>query len=90
MIEKTIFEYLGYHFKPLKKLPVNLTFNKISQYLNQDRELGFSTYDWKKADYDYNDFYTAANNSEYDIFKCIENNFNYIPCDNELFLYGKK
>jgi len=86
------FKYLGYTFKPVKKLSKDMDFFRISRYLKSDRELGFSTYDWweNKKDYSYEGFYKACNDSEYDIFKCIETGKNYIPASNELFQYTSK
>ena len=91
-MENKTFEYLGLQFMPIKKLGKNMDFMTISRFLKSDFDLGMSTYDWwkNKKDYNYNDFYKASGDSECDIFKCIENGKNYIPCGNELFQYTSK
>lgn len=88
------FEYGGFHFVPSRK------FNKveknnircITKNLASDKNLGFfRTNDilgrTQKYPYSYENFYKASNNSEADIFICIENNKLYTPGENELFLY---
>ena len=37
--------------------------------------------------YKYEDFYEAASNTKFDIFKCYETGKNYLPGQNELFEY---
>lgn len=90
--EKIKFEYLGYHFTPVRRLTnKQLNLKSISKHLKSDIELGFSTYSWKKnkRDYTHEGFYKAAGNEDYDLFECEENGKMYIPCDSELFEYIK-
>ena len=90
MEKEKVFEYLGLHFQPIKKFRKNQSFYSISRRFRRDFDLGFTTYDDRKKDYSYVEFYIASGNSECDIFKCIENNKNYVPCNNELFEYVKE
>lgn len=83
------FEYLGYHFTPTKRLTQN-EFNELCYHYKSDFELGFCTYEWKKAEYDYEEFYDACGEKWFDLFKCEENGRTYIPCENELFEYVHK
>lgn len=84
-----IFEYNGYHFKPVRKLKESEMKNIriFSKHIRSDRELGMCNYDWKKCDYNWNSFYEASNNSQLDIFICEENGKLYVPCENELFQF---
>lgn len=41
--------------------------------------------DWKKHGYSHKAFYAASDNDPCDIFRCIENDKLYIPCEHELF-----
>lgn len=75
------FEYLGYHFKPYRKLKKD-----DRKRLATDKELGFTRYEWNsKVPYDYEAFYKASGDSEADVFLCRENSKLYVPCLNELF-----
>ena len=81
MISGEEFEYLGYHFKPSRKITKD-----DKRRLITDKELGFTKYDWNsKAPYEYEDFYKASGDSMADVFLCRENGRLYIPCLNELF-----
>lgn len=89
-----MFEYNGYHFKPVRKLKESekkdiCTFSK---YIRSDRELGICDYnvDWKKHNYSWKDFYSASNDSQLDIFLCAENGKLYVPCEHELFQFEEK
>lgn len=84
-IEAT-FEYMGYHFTPFKRL-FQKELDNLCEHMKSDFELGFSTYEWKKVDYDYEEFYAACGEKWFDLFRCEENGKTYIPCGNELFEY---
>ncbi|MEE1351757.1 MAG: hypothetical protein UHM23_06875 [Clostridia bacterium] len=76
------FEYEGKHFIGVGYVSdKDNALNKVYS----DTELNLTAYN--NGTYNYNAFYRAANNSPYDIFKCLENNKNYIPGENELFGY---
>lgn len=84
-----MFEYNGYHFEPERKLRENekkdiCTFSK---HIKSDRELGMCDYkvDWKKSDYSWKKFYEASCDSQLDLFRCVENEKLYVPCEHELF-----
>lgn len=82
------FYYLGYHFIPEKTLTGPAAgFYQISKHLVSDRDLGFSTYAWKKRGYSYKSFYAASPVKDCDLFRCVENGRLYTPAENELFLY---
>ncbi len=85
-----IFEYSGYHFKPVGIFPTKDTIYLVRQYSKSDRELGITKYDWSKAPYDYKEFYKASSNNKNDVFRCLENNKLYTPAENELFEYTGK
>lgn len=88
------FEYGGVHFVPLGI--VKDSFANISKNLETDRRLGM----WNvnntnhnaicKVNYHYKDFYEACGNIKCDVFKCLENGKNYLPGENEMFLYNGK
>ena len=89
-----MFEYNGYHFEPVRKLKESekkdiCTFSK---HIRSDRELGICDYnvDWKKHNYSWKDFYSASNDSQLDIFLCVENGKLYVPCEHELFRIEEK
>lgn len=85
------FCYLGYHFIPVKTpAGPDSDFYRLSRHLVSDRELGFSTYAWKKRGYSYRSFYAASPEKNCDLFRCVENGRLYIPAENELFLYAKQ
>ena len=88
--EPSVFEYSGKHFKPYRKFTKrDGDFRKQLCNAINDRELGISKYEWQKSDYDYTEFYTASGNSDFDIFRCIENGKLYVPGQNELFKYNE-
>jgi len=99
--EPGVFEYGGYHFKPDRQFHKGEVTRRLKgdsrpwktdaayamQNMSSDFGLGLSKYDWKKAEYSYEGFYTASGNSEANIFKCVENGRYYVPHENELFQY---
>ena len=85
--EQDIFEFRGYHFTAVGKLPKGYDINEISKVIASDRELGMSSYDWAKHTYSHYSFYLASGDSQADLFRCLENGKVYLPGDNELFCY---
>lgn len=87
-----MYEYGGKHFKPHSKL------GKVKEIaellLEADPELGFfdADYNGRKMKFQYNHdaFYKAMNDSEMDVFLCVENGKLYVPCEHELFIYKGK
>jgi hypothetical protein len=101
--EPGVFEYGGYHFKPVRNFRKGEVTRRLAgdsrpwktdaQYemrnMSSDRELGLSKHEWKKTDYSHEGFYAASGNSGADIFKCIENGKLYVPHENELYRYNE-
>lgn len=89
-----VFEYQGYHFKPKRQFdPKTEDFFSVTRNLRSDAELGLFAGDYngkQKKQYSYEDFYKASTSKEADIFLCIENGKEYIPCGYELQEYMKK
>lgn len=81
------FEFRGYHFAAVGKLPKGYDINEISKVISSDRELGMSNYDWAKHTYSHYGFYLSSGDSQADLFRCLENGKIYLPGDNELFCY---
>lgn len=83
------YEYGGFHFIPHSKLGVIYSLTDI--ILRSDPEMGFLDRDYpgikSKYAYSHDGFYKAMNDSNMDIFKCVENGKLYIPCNHELFIY---
>ena len=79
------FEYKGFHYVPLRRFDMEekkMSLKDISKYLvsSKGSEVG-------NADYGFNNFYKASGDSTADIFLCVENGKQYIPCENELMEY---
>jgi hypothetical protein len=103
MRDKEIFEYGGYHFKPVRRFrdgeldkpqendsrPRKQDARYAMRNMSSDFSLGITSYDRKKTDdaYSADAFYAASGDSTADIFKCIENGRLYVPGENELFRY---
>ena len=101
--EPGVFEYGSYHFKPYRQFRKGEVTRRLEgdsrpwktdaayamRNMSSDFGLGLSTYDWKKdgTDYSHKGFYAASENSDADIFMCIENGKLYVPHENELFQY---
>lgn len=89
MVMDKVYEYGGKHFIPHSKLGKVEHIADIK--LRTDVELGFFDADYngrkKKFDYSHKEFYNAMEDSEMDIFKCVENKKLYVPCEHELFIY---
>ncbi len=105
MRDKEVFEFGGYHFKPVRQFADREVDKQLetdsrpwkndAQYamrnMASDFSLGISAYDWKKTEtaYSIDAFYAASGDSTADIFKCIENGKLYVPGENELFRYNE-
>jgi hypothetical protein len=83
------FEYMGFHFRPMGKVR-----GDFSSIIRKCGDILLSRFEKKPSDiplleetqYSHEGFYKAAN-SEDDIFRCIEEDGVYIPCENYLFRY---
>ena len=86
--DENIFEYQGYHFKPVGILPQGLEGKELVNQTRGNTELHLTTYE-REDDilYSYAGFYEASGSSKADIFRCMETGRNYIPGENELFGY---
>ncbi len=88
------FEYGNVHFVPVGV--VNDSFEKLSKNIESDMKLGMWSVNYHghneicKRNYSRIGFYEACGNIKCDIFKCLENGKNYIPGENEMFLYNGK
>ncbi len=89
-----VFEYQGYHFKPKRQFdPKTEDFFSVTRNLRSDAALGLFAADYngkQKKQYSYEEFYKASTNKKADIFLCIENGKEYVPCGYELQEYKKK
>jgi len=88
-ITSACYKYGGYHFEPCGKLE---KVDDVSELvLVPDEELGFFDSDWggRKRRHLYNRiaFYASVEDSECDIFRCLENGRLYVPCEHELFRF---
>ena len=93
-VEEGVFIYGGYHFIPYgfftKKESNDL--KVLTQRLRTDADLGFFADSniagrTQKYRYEYDDFYAAAGDHTFDIFKCTDNGKLYVPGAHELFEY---
>ena len=85
--EQEGFEYNGYHFVPIGKIDSESTLKEIANVTVSKNSLGMSVYDGSRLPYSYDEFYLAAQQSEADVFRCIETGKPYLPGTNELFEY---
>lgn len=85
--EQEGFEYNGYHFVPIGKIDSESTLQEIANVTVSKNSLGMSVYDGSRLPYSYDEFYLAAQQSEADVFRCIETGKSYLPGTNELFEY---
>lgn len=89
--EQKGFEYNGYHFEPIGKIDSESTLKEIGKAIVSNKDtLDMSVYQGSRLPYSYVGFYAAANESEADVFRCIENGKSYLPGENELFEYTGK
>lgn len=79
-----VFKYGNYHFLGIGYLPKNK--KEVTKHIGKN-DIGISSYNDATTPYKYDDFYDAAGNLKYDVFKCYETGKNYVPGQNELFLY---
>ena len=88
--ENGYFLYQGYHFKPLRQFTEEESFWEVTGHLRRDVELGMMETDYcglQKHPYSYAEFYAASTDKTADIFPCLENQKEYIPCEHELQQY---
>lgn len=92
--ENGYFVYQGYHFKPLRQFAESEgDFFDITRRLKRDDELGMMDADYygkQKRPYSHEEFYAASTDKEADIFLCLENQKEYVPCQHELQEYMQK
>ena len=81
------FEYNGYHFVPIGKIDSESTLQEIANVTVSKNSLGMSVYDGSRLPYSYDEFYLAAQQSDADVFRCVETGKSYLPGTNELFEY---
>jgi len=96
-----MFEYSGYHFKPYRQFhkgevdrhlegdsrPYKMDMQYAMRNIETDFSLNLRNVGSAGEKWSYDGFYAASDNSEADIFICIENNNLYVPALNELFRY---
>lgn len=86
------FCYGGKHFIPEGRFDqTNVSLNEVLSQLSVDVELGFCVVDYKylsKFPYTQDGFYEAASDKKCDVFRCVENNKLYVPCQNDLQQYN--
>jgi hypothetical protein len=101
--EPGVFEYGGYHFKPLRKFrkgeidkplandsrPWKQDARYAMRNMQSDSELALRNDGTAKTVWSHEAFYTASGNSKCDVFRCIENGKLYVPCENQLFRYDE-
>jgi hypothetical protein len=102
--EPGVFEYGGYHFKPVRSFGKNEVdkpldtdsrpWKKDAQFamrnMSSDSDLNIRNQNSNgNSDYSHEKFYAASRGSEADIFMCIENGKLYVPGANELFHYNE-
>ena len=85
--ESPIFEYNGFHFEAVGKLPDNSDARDVVNNTVSKNELGMSDYEDGKLTYSHNSFYDASTVKTADIFRCVETGKNYLPGEHELFEY---
>lgn len=81
--------YNGLHFKPLRKFTtkeIKESLYGFSKKIENDFEHTKATMS-NDGNYNYNTFYDAANNTEADVFLCLENGKHYVPGGKCLFIY---
>jgi len=91
--EKGYFLYQGFHFKPVGQFPKQENdFFKIVRRLRSDDELGMKSayYGTGKRPYSHKEFYEASPVKDADIFLCLENQKEYVPCEHELQQYMRE
>lgn len=86
------FAYGGKHFIPEGRFDeAKASLTEILSMLSSDTELGFCVPNYKypsKYPYSQDGFYDAATDKRCDVFRCVENNALYVPCQTDLRLYN--
>ncbi|MCD8089480.1 MAG: DUF3849 domain-containing protein [Clostridiales bacterium] len=83
--DNNIFEYQGYHFKPIGNFLSKDDFNSLSRNIVSHSSPYMSVYEDSEIAYFRNDFYRASNNSKADVFLCVETGKIFTPGENMLF-----
>lgn len=85
------FCYGGKYFLPEGRFDqANISLNEVLSKLSVDLELGFCVPNYKyqsKYPYSQKGFYDAATDKKCDVFRCVENDKLYVPCQNDLQQY---
>ena len=87
-----VFEYNGFHFRPVRSFDRKeggMSLKGMSEYLRDARGTAVG-----RMAYDYDKFYGGfrgkyGKDTPADIFLCLENGKEYIPCENSLMEYTK-
>lgn len=91
LAENGYFLYQGFHFKPAGQFTEkDGNFFDITKRLKRDVELGMMEEGYsgqQKCSYSYEAFYEASPVKDADIFICLENQKEYVPCQHELQQY---
>lgn len=91
LAENGYFLYQGFHFKPAGQFTEkDGDFFDITKRLKRDVELGMMETGYsgqQKYSYSYEAFYEASPVKDADIFICLENQKEYVPCQHELQQY---
>ena len=83
----SVFEYNGFYFEAVGKLPENSGIPDIARNTISKNELGMSDYEDGRLPYSHDSFYEASTAKTADIFRCVETGKNYLPGEHELFEY---
>lgn len=93
-VEDGVFAYGGYRFIPYGFFTKqeNNDLRLLTRKLRTDTDLGFFADSniagrIQKYRYDYDEFYAAAGDHTFDIFRCTDNGKLYVPGAHELFEY---
>ena len=83
------FLYGGYHFRPAGQFPPNENdLFTITRKLRLDTSLNLTDYGKEQGfAYSYEAFYAASTEKKCDVFRCMENDRLYVPCEHELQQY---
>ena len=94
--EPGVFEYGGYHFKPVRQFRKGEAYRKLKGDSRGKADMQFAMRNMKDdlnlridwTGYTHEKFY-AVSGSDADIFQCVENGKLYVPCSGKLFMYSE-
>jgi hypothetical protein len=94
--EPGVFEYGGYHFKPLRQFRKGEAYRKLKGDSRGKADMQFAMRNMKDdpnlridwTGYTPEKFYEVSG-SDADIFQCVENGKLYVPCSGKLFEYSE-